>query len=55
MYSVQLSDQERNQLLSFMSRVDLKGSEAQIFVNLLAKIGKAAIITIKDKEGEKAD
>ena len=53
MYSIQLSEQERNQLLSFLGRVDLKGTEAQIFVNLLTKIGKAAVITIQG--GEKAD
>lgn len=41
MYSITLNEAEKTNLLIFLKRTDLRGSEAQVFVSLIEKISTA--------------
>ena len=48
MYSVQLNETEKANLIMFLGRADLKGIEAPTLVNLAVKIGQAPKISLKE-------
>jgi hypothetical protein len=49
MLEIKLSEQERNNLLVFLKRVNLTGEEVPEFVNLTNKIGSAKKIEKKSE------
>jgi len=50
MFILQLTEAERNNLLIFLNRVELKGSEASSLAALQFKVSKAAVIKTPDTE-----
>lgn len=51
-YLLQMTEMEKQNLLVFLGRTELKGTEAEAFVSLVTKISKAPVYIVKAEAAE---